>query len=190
MMGKLIRTLLVVIVGSILASSAVEAASLKGVTLADTIAVTGQELTLNGIGMRKKLIFNVYVTGLYLPKKTTDAAVAITTNAAKQIVMVFVHSKVAQEKIVAAWNDGFFNNSQEKLSLLQDRINQFNGFFNRDMVKGDRVELTYQPALGTTVTINGTKQGIIPGEDFMQALWSIWLGNNPADARLKEALLG
>jgi len=32
--------------------------------------------------------------------------------------------------------------------------------------------------------------GVIPGEDFRNALVEIWLGNHPADKDLKKAMLG
>ncbi|MDH3389472.1 MAG: chalcone isomerase family protein, partial [Gammaproteobacteria bacterium] len=32
--------------------------------------------------------------------------------------------------------------------------------------------------------------GLIPGEDFKNALLEIWLGNYPADKKLKKGMLG
>lgn len=46
------------------------------------------------------------------------------------------------------------------------------------------------PRKGTQVWINGTLKGSVAGEDFSQALLKIWLGKKPADADLKEAMLG
>jgi hypothetical protein len=40
------------------------------------------------------------------------------------------------------------------------------------------------------VWINDTLNGIVPGEDFFAALLKIWLGPKPAEANLKDALLG
>lgn len=48
----------------------------------------------------------------------------------------------------------------------------------------------YVPGTGTTVTIGGQAKGTIPGADFMRALWGIWLGDQPADAKLKAGMLG
>jgi hypothetical protein len=189
-MKKVFQLMVLVVLGMGLLFSSSEAATMKGVTLDDKVSVAGQELQLNGIGIRKKFMFSIYVTGLYLPKKTSSATEAISADVPKEIVMVFVYHKVGKEKIIEGWNEGFFNNSQEKLPQLQSRINQFNGYFTADLVKGDRIDLVYQPGTGTSVSINNKKLGVVPGEDFMQALWAIWLGDNPADARLKEKLLG
>ena len=189
-MKKILQLLVLVTVGFCLLISSSEAATMKGVTLEDKISVNGQELLLNGIGIRKKFFLSIYVTGLYLPKKTASATEAITTDVHKEIVMAFVYHKVGKDKIIEGWNEGFFNNSQEKLSELKAGIDQFNGYFSNDLVKGDRIDLFYQPEVGTSVTINNKKLGVIPGKDFMQALWAIWLGDNPADSKLKGKLLG
>ncbi|HDS15399.1 MAG TPA: hypothetical protein ENN66_02035 [Proteobacteria bacterium] len=166
------------------------ALTFKGVEFADKIEISGQSLHLNGAGMRKKFFLSIYACGLYLPHPTSDAEKAISTDVAKQVVMHFIHSKVGKDKIVQGWNDGFFNNSQEKISGLQERINSFNAFFDRDLVAGDRIVITYLPERGTSVSINQTEKGSIPGNDFMQALWAIWLGSNPADAGMKDGMLG
>ena len=46
--------------------SAAPAAELAGVTMPDTDTVEGKTLKLNGLGLRKKMVFKVYVAGLYL----------------------------------------------------------------------------------------------------------------------------
>ncbi len=189
-MKRFFQLLVLLTVGFCLLLSSSEAATMKGVKLEDTISIAGQELQLNGIGVRKKFMLSIYVAGLYLPQKTSSAADAITADVPKEIVMVFVYHKVGKEKIVEGWNEGFFNNSQEKLPVLKARIDQFNGYFTNDLKKGDRFDFAYQPGVGTTVSINNVKLGVVPGKDFMQALWAIWLGDNPADSKLKGKLLG
>jgi hypothetical protein len=45
--------------------------------------------------------------------------------------------------------------------------------------------------VGTSILVNGKPQGEPTKEpEFFTALIRIWLGNSPADAQLKEALLG
>ncbi len=154
------------------------------------LTVAGQKLILNGSGIRKKFFFSIYSCGLYLPKPEKDPAKVIAADEPKAIIMHMIHSKVSQEKIVKAWNDGFFNNSQEKLDQLKERINTFNSIFNRDLVAGDQIVMSYVPGQGTIVNFNGELKKPIPGKDFYDALLAIWLGDNPADDDLKEALLG
>jgi len=52
-------------------------AEVAGVKLDDKTRVGNAELVLNGAGLRKRVVFQVYAMGLYLPKKTSSAAEAI-----------------------------------------------------------------------------------------------------------------
>ena len=58
--------------------------------------------------------------------------------------------------------------------------------------KGARIVLDYAPSDGgTTLFVDGVAQGQpMAGEAFYQVLLRIWLGDNPAQEDLKEALLG
>jgi len=58
------------------------------------------------------------------------------------------------------------------------------------MKKGDRIVIDYLPERGTQVTVKGNLKGVIPGEDFNQALLRVWLGDEPADKGLREGMLG
>jgi hypothetical protein len=49
----------------LLATSAL-AGELEGVSMPDDVSVEGHPLKLNGMGLRKKFIVNVYVAGLYV----------------------------------------------------------------------------------------------------------------------------
>ncbi len=59
-----------------------------------------------------------------------------------------------------------------------------------DLLENDRITISYIPGQGTTVKINVETKGTIPGSDFMQALWAIWLGANPVDGGMKDGMLG
>src|SRR5450755_5120676 len=53
-------------------SAGASAAEVGGVKLDDKMSVGGQDLVLNGAGVRTKVVFKVYVASLYLPQKATD----------------------------------------------------------------------------------------------------------------------
>ncbi|MBN2809090.1 MAG: chalcone isomerase family protein [Deltaproteobacteria bacterium] len=189
-MPKKFRTLIYALILILLSAGAAGALTIKGVDFADRSTLNGEELTLNGAGIRKKFFLSIYACALYLPHPTTNAENAIQSDTCKQVIMHFIHSKVGRDKIVKGWDEGFFNNSQEKMNSLQPRIATFDAFFDKDLVSGDRVVISYIPEQGTTVTINETVKGTIPGRDFMEALWAIWLGGNPADSGMKDGMLG
>lgn len=166
------------------------AKEISGVMVNDTLQTEDSAtLHLNGAGVRSKFFVDVYIAELYMEKPSASAAEVIGDKGKKRIVMHFLHSEVSKDKLVGAWNDGFKeNNSAGDLAKLQDRINQFNGFFV-DVKKDDVIVLDYAPATGTVVTIKGQKKGTIPGADFSEALLKIWLGDHPVDSGLKDKLL-
>lgn len=165
------------------------AAELAGVTLPDEVTIEGRNLHLQGLGIRKKFLFKVYVGGLYLATPTQDAGEAIRAEEPKRIVMHFLRD-VGEAKIREAFDEGFFNNSQELLNVLRERIESFHQILAGGMEKGQEATFTYLPGEGTRVRVDGDLRGTIEGDDFMQALWSVWLGQVPADHELKRKMLG
>ncbi len=169
-----------------------QAVEFGGVQFPDTLKVKGSpvELQLNGIGYRTKFFFKIYIGALYLPEKSSSPQVILEQPGPKRIHMHFLYEEVEREKLVNGWNEGFENNNDEAtLAKLKDRIEQFNNVFPT-LREGDEVLLDYIPRKGTRVTIKGNEVALIKGKDFYQALLKIWLGDEPADDDLKEALLG
>lgn len=163
------------------------AAALAGVTLPDTATVGGAPLVLNGLGLREKLYVDVYVGGLYLPVKTTNAQTAIDQDVAKRIQMTFIYSKVTREDMSTTFKEGLAKLSNA--TALQAQFTQLDGMM-QDVAAGQVVTIDYVPGTGTTFTFNGTKKGTIAGVDFMRAIWTIYLGPNPPTSNLKKGMLG
>lgn len=108
----------------------------------------------------------------------------------KRILMHFLYDEVAKEKLTDGWNDGFENNNTaEQFTTLKPRLGKFNAMF-QTVKKGDVILLDYLPGIGTEVHINEQVKGTVLGEDFYQALLKVWLGDDPADDDLKNAMLG
>jgi len=175
-----------------LMATSLQAREFNEIEFAEKVTLTGTStaLQLNGVGMRTKFIFDIYAGALYTvkPAKTRDEVQA--QKGPNRIVMHFFYDEVSAEKLVAGWNDGFEENqSDDLLKSLADRITSFNAMFPT-LKKGDVVTLDYIPGKGTVVTIKGEEKGVIAGEDFNAALLDIWLGEEPADDDLKEAMLG
>jgi hypothetical protein len=165
------------------------AAEMKGVAVPDTVQVGEHTLTLQGIGLRKKFVFSVYVAALYLKTPSTDAAAVIGAEEPKRITLHFLRD-VPADNIREAFEDGFFKNSQEKLDRLRARIDRFFALFDREAKEGQAVSFTYLPDQGTRVAVGEAEKGSIEGRDFMGALWAIWLGDVPPSHDLKRSMLG
>jgi hypothetical protein len=165
-----------------------EAREFEGVTMPDSATVGGTALVLNGMGLREKYFINVYVGGLYLPSKTTDAKSAIDQDVAKKFVMHFQYS-VPKDKMVEAYEEGLTNNAGALKGAQAANFQTFYGWL-ADMASGDEIVYEYVPGKGTTVSVKGAVKGTIEGTDFMKALFAIYLGATPPTAALKSGVMG
>ena len=164
------------------------AASLAGVTLPDTAQVVGSTLALNGLGLRTKFTVKVYVAGLYLAQKSSDADAILKADAPRQIVMHFLHS-ASKSQMTDAFDESFNDNAPEARKTLKAEIDRMLGAL--EAVKpGDQMVFTYVPGTGTTLSINGSDKVTIAGVEFERVLLSVWLGPKPPNAGLKKGLLG
>ena len=169
-------------------------AELEGVRLDDRIRVDGQELQLNGIAVRTRVIFKVYVAGLYLPARATNAEAALAAKGAKRIVLVMLRDASAQQ-FVDSIEDGLRrNNGEGELAAVRRQTDELLAKIRAigQAKKGMQIVLDYAPSAGgTTLFVDGVAQGrSMPGERFNRALLRIWLGDNPGQPELKQALLG
>jgi hypothetical protein len=159
-----------------------------GVKMPDTATVEGKTLKLNGIGLRKKVVFKVYVAGLYLENPSKDPAAVISSDQVKSVRLSILRS-LKGSQITEAIVEGFEKNSKAQMGALKARLERFNAMFP-DVKEGDELDMTYVPGKGTVVTAKGAEKGVIEGKDFADALFSVWLGANPVQEDLKKALLG
>ena len=58
-----------------------------------------------------------------------------------------------------------------------------------EVKKNDVYDFVYVPTKGLHVLKNGKVQGVIPGLEFKQAFYGIWLSETPVDSGLRQALL-
>ncbi len=155
-----------------------------------TLGGTNAELQLNGVGMRTKFVFDIYIGALYIksPAKTREQVQA--QEGPKRVLMHFVYGEVSAEKLADGWTEGFEENqTEDQFKKLGERLEKFNAMFTT-VHADDVVLLDYIPGKGTIVNIRGEQKGVIEGEDFYSALLDVWLGDEPADDDLKEAMLG
>jgi hypothetical protein len=162
------------------------AATLADVTMPDTITVGSQTLVLNGLGLRTKLFVKVYVGGLYLEKKSADAAAIAQADSTKRVVLQFIYGEVTRDQMVESFTEGFKNNAPGAQKV---QVDQFIAALET-MKKGEQLVATYVPGTGTTLAIRGKDKLTIPGLPFGQALFSVWLGPKPPTGDLKNGMLG
>lgn len=176
------------VVALVLAAPAL-AREVAGVQFPDTVSVGGQELKLNGAGIRSKFFVKVYAGGLYLAEPSSDPQAIVAADAPKRVRMVFLRD-VDKGKIMETYREGFQNNSAgpglpallEKLERIAPAV--------ADMRRGGEMFVTYVPGEGTTVASAGATPVTVEGKEFAEAMFRNWFGPKPADESLKEKLLG
>lgn len=169
-------------------ASPLSAGELAGVPMPDRLSVEGRQISLNGMGLRSKAIFKVYVAGLYTEQRSSNAEALIASDQVKQVRMVMLRD-LTQEQIAEAVVEGFEKNSKAQMPALRQRLDQFISRLP-DFKSGETLVITYVPGQGTTLwSTSGTKHSVA-GKDFADALFSVWLGSSPVDKKLKAGLLG
>jgi hypothetical protein len=184
-----ILSLAAVLVGSAVSAlgTAALAGELAGVTLPDTLKAGEKTLKLNGLGLRKKAVFKVYVGGLYLESPSKDAGAILMADQAKAIRMHFLRD-LTKAQLVEAFQEGFEAN-------VKDRAPQKAAFDRMlalvaDVKEGSTLTFVYLPGKGTTLSAGSKELGVFEGKGFADAVFAIWLGPKPPSEDLKKGLLG
>ena len=175
---------------ALLACAAASAREVAGVKVPDAVESGGATLRLNGAGLRTRsfLKVKVYLGALYLPAPASDPAAILAADAPWTVRMVFLRD-VDRKSILEAYREGFENNSGEKLSELLPLLDRIAPAI-RDVKEGQVMVVSYRPGAGATVGVEGGAQATVEGKTLADALLKNWLGKEPADAGLKEAMLG
>jgi hypothetical protein len=166
----------------------VQAREVSGVAMPDAVNVAGERLRLNGMGVRHEMVFfRGYVIALYLENPTTDGKIAIQADKTKRIAITMLRN-VSRAMFVQAIESGITRNSGAEMPALRARLDLLEHAVP-DLKRGDVIDLTWVPGVGTLVRGQGRNM-TIPGKDFADALFAVWLGPKPVEAPLKRELLG
>ncbi len=176
------RTWACAIAATLLVSSAMAQVTVSGVRFDDSSDVRGSRTQLNGAGTRYKAVFKVYAAGLYL-----------AAPGAKRISITMLRDIDSSElgKLFARGIED--NMDRAAFSKLIPGVMRMSQIFsdNKKLSTGETFSLDWVPGTGTVVMLRGVQQGEPFREpEFYNAMLRIWLGPNPADWKLKEALLG
>ena len=185
----MLRNIVTGVVGAAFAVGAL-AAEVGGVKLDDKASVGGQDLVLNGAGIRTRAIFKVYVGSLYLPAKATDLAGVLAK--APRRIQLNVLRNLTPEQLSDALVDGLKeNNTEAELAAVKAQTDQMvatmKGF--GEVKEGNVVTLDFIDG-ATKIGFNGQAKTSIAGDAFSRALTKVWLGDKPVQPDLKKALLG
>ena len=182
------------LVGLTLSVSAFAATvDVAGVKLDDTAELRGTKLELNGAGVRYKAIFKVYVAALYLEKKVTTPEEALALQGKKRISVTMLRDIDANE-LGKLFTKGISDNApKSEFSRLIPGLTKTGEVFGslKKLNAGDEFSIEYIPGVGTMFLVRGVQQLTpVTEPEYFNAVLRIWLGPNPADWKLKDALLG
>src|SRR5262245_3445254 len=163
------------------------AGELAGTTLPDTLKSGDITLKLNGLGLRKKAMFKVYVAGLYLESPSKDSEAILTADRAKAIRMHFMRD-LTKTQLVDAFKEGFEANAKDKTGQRAEFDKML--ALIPDVKEGETLTFAYLPGRNTTLQIGSKEMGGFAGKGFADAVFSIWLGPKPPSEDLRKGMLG
>lgn len=177
----------------LLAASAMAQTTVSGVKYDETVDARGTRLQLNGAGTRYKAIFKVYTAGLYLGKKAGTPEEVLAAPGPKRMNITMLRD-IDSGELGKLFSRGMEDNmDRAAFSKLIPGVLRMSQIFSdhKKLSAGDTFAIDWIPGTGTVITVQGKPQGEPFKEpEFFNALLRIWLGPNPADYKLKEALLG
>src|SRR5262245_6558316 len=162
-------------------------AELSGATLPDTLAAGDKTLKLNGLGLRKKAMFKVYVGGLYLESPSKDAGAILAADQAKGIRMHFLRD-LTKAQLVEAFKEVYETNAKDRAA--QKAAFDLMLALVPDVKEVSTLTLVYVPGKGTTMSAGSKELGKFEGKGFADAVFAIWLGPKPPSDDLKKGMLG
>lgn len=161
------------------------------VSPAQNITIDGETLTLNGSGTRNKFFMQMYIGSLYLSSSTNDAPWIIAADDNMAIVLDITSGLITSEKMSNAVIEGFEKSLGKGYGAMEPRIDAFISSFSEKISDGDRFVLGWHKSRQSVVIRkNGVEINTVDGLDFKQALFAIWLGDRPAEKKLKQGMLG
>jgi hypothetical protein len=157
------------------------------------VTVGMDQLQLNGRGTRVRLIVSVYEAGLYTKKTVRSADELARLDGAKRLHAATMRD-VDADTMGRLFMKGISeNNPREDVARMVPAIAQISGLFTeRNKLKaGDTFGFEYVPGQGTRLFFNGVMKGDwVKDPAFFPMVMRLWLGAQPADSDLKQALLG
>ena len=191
---KFLRHCIVIAGAALLASgSAMAQTTLADVKYEEAASVQGKPLLLNGAGIRYKAVFKVYTAGLYLEKKAQTPQDIQALKGPKRMRIVMLR-EIDSAELGKLFSRGMEDNmDRAAFSKLVPGVMRMSQIFSehKKLLPGEEFMIDWIPGTGTVLTVKGQVQGEPFKEpEFFNALLGIWLGPQPADWKLKDALLG
>ena len=162
----------------------------KGNTYADTVEVGVRTLTLIGAGLRERGWLDIYTMGAYAENRTCDPQMLISMDGAKSLRIDLLRDVDAKSMAAEIEKALEKNLPPDAPPDLRSQIDTFRGYFKKDLEKGDSMEMTYVPGVGTALMQNREQQGVtVPDKGFADTLWASFFSSETCCSGLKKQIL-
>ncbi len=177
----------------LLAAGAMAQVTVSGVKYEESVELRGSKLQLNGAGVRYRGPFKVYTAGMYLTRKAQTPEEAMAAPGPKRISITMLR-EIDSNELGKLFSRAIEDNMDKAaFSKLIPGVLRMSQIFSdhKKLAPGDAFMIEWVPGTGTVITVKGQAQGEAFKEpEFYSAMMRIWLGPNPADWKLKDAMLG
>jgi hypothetical protein len=192
--SMLFKSVLAVIAALSLSASAISATlDIGGIKVEDTLTIYNNTLLLNGAGLLSNGKAPMYVAQIYAKQKFKTLDELFAVPGPKRLVLTAI-KEVDTGPIVK-----MFNRSVDETAGKSDRAKLIPGLMsigevfkaNRVLKPGDVMTLDWVPISGLVIYLGGKLQGQPYREaELFRAFMGVWMGEFPADPKVKDALLG
>lgn len=174
---------------AVLATRPLSAIEVQGVNVPATETVSGRELKLNGAGVRSATVLRVkvYVASFYAPEPLGSEKEVMASKGPLKFNFTFLRG-FPKEKVTQAWEWQFEQSGDHPYPDFQkDKARFISAFGALKKFGVETVEIE-----GDTVRVidQGELRETIVSKDFKKIFLSLWFGQKPVQASLKDALLG
>lgn len=173
------------------------ALEVSGVSYAPQKQSGATTLVLNGAGVRRIANTDLYTAALYLEQKIKLPAAVMADKGAKQLVVTLLRDVNSREVSELLSRGLTTNSSDDELAEIIPEIMDLGTLIaNQGKLKaGDSFQIDWSATAGTTITVRDRSQAkptveVFAKPELIAAMMRIWLGAQPADDKLKTALLG
>lgn len=192
--NKLLKLLLLATMAALLSTGALAGTlDVGGVKVEESLTIYNNTLLLNGAALVSNGKTPSYVAQIYAKQKFKTLDELFAVPGPKRLVLTAV-KEVDTGPIVK-----MFNRSVDDIAGKSDRAKLIPGLMsigeifkaNRVLKPGDVMTMDWVPISGLVIYLGGRLQGQPYREpELFRAAMAVWMGEFPADAKVKESLLG
>jgi hypothetical protein len=192
------RKILLVLTGILLLGAApATATGSEATAFPETITVVCETSEPNGIAVRRNgtslcewgvFKIDLYRVALYLERPSRNAREVIESDQVKHMELHFLRS-LSKRQMRRAYRASFEANAAADLDRFQERIDRFVAMMPA-VKKGEQLAFTCFPGQGLGIRHGRKILGRIPGDDFGQLFFRLYVGSIPPTPEVRKGLLG